>query len=85
MSELDKAKARIQSKPKNYTYTEARELLTELGFIEHNKGRVSEFRTCFFREEDGKTILLHKPQSGDIMDRGAVKYVLDYLTELGEL
>ena len=39
MSKLDKAKARILSKPKDYTYTEAIYLLGKLGFEEFNKGK----------------------------------------------
>ena len=39
MSKLDKAKERILSKPKDYTYTEARYLLSKLGFKEFKRGR----------------------------------------------
>lgn len=39
MSKFEKAKARILQKPKDYTYTEARNLLKKLGFEEYNKGK----------------------------------------------
>ena len=32
MSKLEKAKERIRSKPKDYTYNEAKYLLSQLGF-----------------------------------------------------
>ena len=41
MSKLEKAKARILSKPKDYTYTEAKFLLGQIGFEEFNKGKTS--------------------------------------------
>lgn len=85
MSKLDKAKARILSKPKDYTYTEAKYLLNKLGFREFCKGKTSGSRVAFYRESDGKTILLHKPHPGDEMDIAAVKDLLHYLEELGEI
>lgn len=50
MSKLDKAKERILSKPKDYTYTEARYLLSKLGFKEFNKGKTSGSRVRFYRD-----------------------------------
>ncbi len=85
MSKLDKAKARIKSKPKDYTYTEAKALLSQLGFEEYSKGKTSGSRVKFYRKEDQKVILLHKPHPGDVMKEGAVKQVLDFLIELGEI
>lgn len=61
MSKLDKAKARILSKPKDYTYTEAIYLLGKLGFEEFNKEKTSGSRVRFYRKSDKKIILLHKP------------------------
>lgn len=85
MSKLDKAKARIKSKPKDYTYTEAKALLSQLGFEEYSKGKTSGSRVKFYRKEDQKVILLHKPHPGDVMKAGAVKQLLDFLIDLGEL
>lgn len=85
MSKFEKAKGRILSKPKDYTYTEAKYLLSKLGFDEFNKGKTSGSRVRFFRQKDNRAILLHKPHPGDIMDIGAVKDLLDFLNELGEL
>lgn len=85
MSKFEKAKERILLKPKDYTYTEARYLLSKLGFIEFNKGKTSGSRVRFFRKEDNRAILLHKPHPGDVMDKGAVSDLVDFLVELGEL
>ena len=85
MSKIEKAKDRIKSKPKDYTYTEAKNLLFQMGFVEYNKGKTSGSRVKFYRKRDKKIILLHKPHSGDIMKSGALKDLLDFLFELGEL
>lgn len=70
--------------PKYYTYSEARYLLTNLGFREFNKGKTSGSRVKFFRESDGKMILLHKPHPGDEIKPGAVKQLVSFLSEIGE-
>lgn len=85
MSKFSKAKQRILSLPKDYTYSEAKYLLEKLGFIEYNKGRTSGSRVRFFRESDKKVIDLHKPHPGDEMNVAAVKDIVEYLNELGEL
>lgn len=85
MSKFEKAKERILQKPTDYTYTEAKYLLSKLGFEEYNKGKTSGSRVRFFRENDKKVILLHKPHPGDEMDKGAVSGLVDYLKGIGEL
>jgi hypothetical protein len=56
-----------------------------MGFVEYNKGKTSGSRVKFYRERDSRVILLHKPHPGDVMDRGAVSDLVDYLKEIGEL
>ncbi|MDD6070042.1 MAG: type II toxin-antitoxin system HicA family toxin [Clostridiales bacterium] len=85
MSKFEKAKDRIKMKPKDYTYTEAKSFLTQLGFVEFNKGKTSGSRVKFYREEDQKIIMLHKPHPGDVMKQGAVKDLVEFLENLGEL
>lgn len=85
MSKLEKAKARILAKPKDYTYTEAKYLLSKLGFEEFNKGKTSGSRVRFYRSSDQKAILMHKPHPEDEMDPGAVKDLIGFLKDLGEI
>lgn len=85
MSKLDKAKKRLLAKPKDYTYTEAKMLLSKLGFEEYNKGKTSGSRVRFYRPRDQRVILMHKPHPDDEMDPGAVKDLVEYLKDLGEL
>lgn len=85
MGTREKALERIKSLPKNYTFTEARSLMTKLGFIEFNKGKTSGSRVKFYRESDGASIDLHKPHPQDDMKPYAVKHLKEFLIEIGEL
>lgn len=85
MSKIDKAKERLSSRPKDYTYSEAKRLLSQLGFEEFNKGKTSGSRVKFYRAVDQRIILLHKPHSGDAMSIGAIKDLAARLEEMGEL
>lgn len=85
MSKFDKAKERLSSCPKDYTYSEAKYLLSQLRFEEFTKGKTSGSRVKFYRADDQRIILLHKPHPGDIMSIGAVKDLAVRLMEMGEL
>lgn len=85
MSRLEKAKERLRTKPKDYTYSEAKYLLGQLGFEEFQKGKTSGSRVKFYRKSDGKIIQLHKPHPGDVMRPGAIRDLANFLLELGEI
>ena len=85
MSTLEKAKERLRLEPKDYTYTEARQLLIALGYVEDNKGKTSGSRVRFYRETDQGVIMLHKPHPGNTMKGYAVKDLRQRLFEYGDL
>ena len=85
MSKIEKAIARLKSIPRDYTYSEAKYLLGQLGFAESNKGKTSGSRVKFYRVSDGRIILLHKPHPSDIMSVASVRDLAEYLQEIGEL
>ena len=85
MCKFDKAKERLLSRPKDYTYSEAKYLLSQLGFEEFNKGKTSGSRVKFYRASDKRIILLHKPHPGDEMSIGATKDLAMRLEEMGEI
>ena len=85
MSKLEKAKKRLKSKPKDYTYKEARYLLEQLGFAESNKGKTSGSRVKFFRPGDQTLILLHKPHPGDILSPASTLDLLSTLENKGDI
>lgn len=85
MSRLEKAIKRLKSLPKDYTYSEAKYLLGQLGFAESNKGRTSGSRVKFVRQSDGEFILLHRPHPYDVMSVASVKDIVYTLREIGEI
>ena len=85
MSKLEKAKERLKSIPKDYTYNEARALLLSLGFTESNKGKTSGSRVKFYRASDGEVFLLHKPHPSNVMIYKNIVGLINFLTRIGEL
>ena len=85
MSRLEKALQHLKSVPKDYTYSEAKYLLEQLGFIENNKGKTSGSRVMFYRVLDGEKILLHKPHPDDIMIYKSVYGLAKFLQRIGDL
>ena len=47
MGQIEKAKDRLRSLPKDYTYAEAGYLLKHMGFTEYQKGKTSGSRVMF--------------------------------------
>lgn len=85
MSTLEKKKQRLISEPSDYTYLEAKSLLTQLGYQEDNKGLTSGSRVRFFRQSDGDVITLHKPHPGKILKIYAVRMLKEKLEGNGDL
>ncbi len=81
MSKLEKEIKRLKSKPKDFTYEEAKSLLNKLGFFEYNKGKTSGSRVAFINYENIK-IELHKPHPGNILKPYQINKLLDKLKEL---
>ena len=58
MSKKDKLLEKLKSKPKDFTYNEAKIILNKLGYFENNKGKTSGSRVAFINEKNEK-IELH--------------------------
>ena len=84
MSKLEKEIERLRSKPKDYTYEEAKSLLNKLGYIENNKGKTSGSRIAFVNNNNMK-IELHRPHPNNIVKLYKVKDILEKLKERGEI
>lgn len=81
MSRLEKEIERLKSRPKDFTYNEAKTLLNNLGFYEYNKGKTSGSRVAFINR-DGVKIDLHKPHPGRILKSYQINMLLKKLKEL---
>lgn len=80
MSKKEKLIGRLLSRPKDFSYDEARTLLCFLGFEERSKGKTSGSRMEYARGKD--TILLHKPHPSGILKPYQVKQIIDTLQTL---
>jgi len=78
MSQSDKLKIRFLSRPKDFTYSELKMLLSFFGYKEI-QGAGS--RVCF--ERDNHKIKLHKPHPGNIMRRYQIEMVTKKLNDEG--
>ena len=82
MSRLEKEIERLKSKPKDYTFDEAKSLLNKLGFFEYNKGKTSGSRVEF-KDKYGRKMTLHKPHPSNIIKIYKVNDLLNELKEWG--
>lgn len=80
MTRRQKLIDRLLTRPKDFSYDEARSILVAFGFVEHNKGRTSGSRVEFHRDND--TILMHKPHPSGILKPYQVRQLIDFLQEL---
>ena len=85
MSRVEKLMNRLKSKPKDFTYEEAKALLENLGFYEYNKGRTSGSRVCFIHNEKKLEIKLHKPHPRNILKPYQINLILEVIERLGEI
>ena len=77
MSKKQKLINRLKSKPKNFTFDEARSLLKLLGFKLSNKGKASGSRVEF--NKDNISIYFHKPHPHKELLDFQVKNIVDIL------
>lgn len=84
MSKKEKLLERLKSKPKDFTYNEAKTLLEWLGFYENNKGKTSGSRVQFVHREINYTIELHKPHNkGNILKPYQIERILEDIKIVG--
>jgi predicted RNA binding protein YcfA (HicA-like mRNA interferase family) len=79
MSKLEKLKARLKSKPKDFEYKELKTLLEQLGF-EEIAGSGSRRK---FTKEGYIAISLHEPHPTGILKAYQVKQIVEYLENNG--
>lgn len=81
MSTLEKEIDRLKSKPKDFTYNEAKRILNNLGFIENNKGKTSGSRVVFENNKVKKKIEIHKPHPNKILKPYQINDIINLLKE----
>ena len=84
MSKQEKLLKRLQSKPKDFIYDEAKRILNDFGFIEDNKGKTSGSKVIF-KLNNNKKICLHKPHPSKILKEYQINEIIRLLKEWGFL
>ena len=83
MSQKDKLIVRLKSKPKDFTFDEAKSLLDSYGYVMSTTGKTSGSRVCFIR---GKKIFrMHKPHPRKELLSYQIKELIDELKQEGLL
>ena len=85
MSKIEKLINRLKSKPKNFTYEEAKTLLENLGFYEYNKGKTSGSRVSFIHRIKKLEIKLHKPHPNNILKSYQIDLIIEVIRRLEEM
>jgi len=80
MSKKEKIINRLKSKPKDFTYEEAKNVLNRFGFVEDNKGKTSGSKVVF-KNKESKRVELHKPHPSNILKPYQIKIIIDVLKE----
>jgi len=78
MSKFDKLVERFKRKPKDFTFSELKTLLSGFGYSELSKGKTSGSRVGFISQKN-HILLLHKPHPKPILKAYVMAYVLDEL------
>jgi len=83
MSQKDKLIVRLKSKPKDFTFDEAKSLLDSYGYVMSTSGKTSGSRVCFIR---GKKIFrMHKPHPRKELLSYQINELIDELKQEGLL
>ncbi len=79
MAQLDKLRARLCAKPKDFTWDELVKLLTAYGFGALTKGKTAGSRRQFFNPTTQVAISMHKPHPGNILKEYQLKEIIALL------
>ncbi|MDX5429061.1 MAG: type II toxin-antitoxin system HicA family toxin [Bacteroidota bacterium] len=75
MSKIEKLIDRLQSKPRDFTWSELKRVLKYFGYVER-KGKGSRRK---FIHQDGTTIILHEPHPKPVLKIYMIELVLQHL------
>ena len=79
MAQLDKLRARLYAKPKDFTWDELVKLLTAYSFEALTKGKAPGSRRQLFNPTTQVAISMHKPHPGNILKEYQLKEIIALL------
>jgi hypothetical protein len=85
MSQIEKLKKRLASRPKDFTFDELRTLLCALGYKQAKTGKTAGSRLVFQDPRTGQRIRLRRPHPGLILKQYQIGQVIEALRARGLL
>ncbi len=82
MTKVEKLRAALLKCPATYRFSDFERVMGSYGFELDNKGATSGSRVRFYRESDGRMLIMHSPHPGDEMSAGAVRSAVRFLASL---
>ncbi len=82
MTQLEKALARLQQRPTDFTWDEAVQIMQGCGF---KLIKSSGSRRKFFHKEKSVVVSIHQPHSGNILKRYQIDRLIEALQNSGDL
>ena len=79
MSKKEKLLARLLQRPKDFSYSELKILLSSMGYGEFTKGKTSGSRVAFVNNKTNHIIRLHKPHPKNILKSYQVDLIIEEL------
>ncbi len=79
MTRVEKLLANLLSVPNTFDFNDFARVMQYLGYELDQKGRTSGSRVRFYRESDGRILVMHSPHPSNEMTRGAVKAAVRFL------
>ena len=83
MSQKQKLIAKLKSRPRDFTFEEAKSLLNHLGYYQTNKGKTSGSRVMFTSEQHETRITLHKPHPNNELPAYLIEQLIEQLSQEG--
>lgn len=74
---------RLLSHPADFTYEEAKTLLTAFGYTESSKGKTSGSRVAFYNARLNRNFYMHKPHSPKLLKSYVINGLISELTNAG--
>ena len=82
MTRVEKLVEQLMGRPRTYRFADAVRVMAWYGFELDAKGKTSGSRARFYRERDGRMLLMHVPHPGDELRAAAVRELAAFLEEL---
>ena len=83
MTRVERLAEQLMACPRTFRFDDAVRVMAWYGFALDEKGRTSGSRIRLYREQDGRTLIMHAPHPGNELRAAAVRNMVMFLREAG--